>query len=148
MKSEAARLFVYQVNVSLFWSAVFLTSNFIVLLCTDLRSQRILISKHNSLWVVRLSWSVKVGFTDFTISILEKSHSLHFFEAYGASDFVRMRRPQRSHGYYCAVCPFSSGGNIMQQKKPDAFYDLCRRPIACGRVIIIQDWAAGLRVCF
>ena len=41
-------------NVSLFWSAVFLTSNFIVLHCTDLRSQTILISKQNSLWVVRL----------------------------------------------------------------------------------------------
>ena len=49
MKSEVARLFVYQVNVSLFLSAVFLTSNFIVLHCTELRSQRLMVSKQNSL---------------------------------------------------------------------------------------------------
>ena len=45
MTSEAARLFVYQFNVSLFWNAVFLTSNFIVLHYTDLWLQRILVSK-------------------------------------------------------------------------------------------------------
>ena len=50
MKSEVARLFVYQFNVSLFWNAIFLTSNFIFLHYTDLRLQRILVSKHNSLW--------------------------------------------------------------------------------------------------
>ena len=38
MKSEVARLFAYKLNVSLFWSAVFLTSNFIILHYTDLRS--------------------------------------------------------------------------------------------------------------
>ena len=27
--------------------------------------------------------------------------------------FVQTRRPHRSHGYYCAICPFSSGGNII-----------------------------------
>ena len=31
--------------------------------------------------------------------------------------FVQTRRPHRSHGYYCAICPFSSGGNIIQKKK-------------------------------
>ena len=30
--------------------------------------------------------------------------------------FVQTRRPHRSHGYYCAICPFSSGGNIIQKK--------------------------------
>ena len=30
--------------------------------------------------------------------------------------FVEIRRPHRSHGYYCAICPFSSGGNIIQKK--------------------------------
>ena len=31
--------------------------------------------------------------------------------------FVQIRRPHRSYGYYCAICPFSSGGNIIQKKK-------------------------------
>ena len=30
--------------------------------------------------------------------------------------FVQTRRPHRSYGYYCAICPFSSGGNIIQKK--------------------------------
>ena len=29
-----------------------------------------------------------------------------------------MRRPQRPHGYYCAICPFSSGGKIIQKTRP------------------------------
>ena len=55
MKSEAVRLFVSLDDVSLFWSAAFLTSNFIVLHYTDRRLQRILVSNQNSIWVVRLS---------------------------------------------------------------------------------------------
>ena len=54
------------------------------------------------------------------------------------------RRPQRSHGYYCAICSFSSGGNTKTQRilwfvptakawaqvkrKPNAFYDSCLWP--------------------
>ena len=30
--------------------------------------------------------------------------------------FVQTRWPHRSYGYYCAICPFSSGGNIIQKK--------------------------------
>ena len=44
-----------------------------------------------------------------------------------------MRRPQRPHGYYCAICSFSSGGKIIQ-KKPNAYYDPCPRPMAWVRV--------------
>ena len=57
------------------------------------------------------SSSVKVGFTDITISILEKSHSLlaSFLRV-----FVEHAKAARPHGYYCAICPFSSGGNIIQ----------------------------------
>ena len=52
--------------------------------------------------------------------------------------FVQTRRPHRSHGYYCAICPFSSGGNIIQKKKkkkkPYADYDLRPRPMAWAQV--------------
>ena len=44
-----------------------------------------------------------------------------------------MRRPQRSHGYYCAIFSFSRGENTIQ-KKPNAFYDSCRRPTVWTRV--------------
>ena len=27
-----------------------------------------------------------------------------------------MRKPQKPHRYYCAICPISSGGNIIQKK--------------------------------
>ena len=40
--------------------------------------------------------------------------------------FVQTRRPHRSHGYYCAICPFSSGGNIIQKKT---------RPCAQGELV-------------
>ena len=49
--------------------------------------------------------------------------------------FVHTRRPHRSHGYYCAICPFSSGGEIIQKKRPYADYDLCPRPVAWAQVI-------------
>ena len=53
--------------------------------------------------------------------------------------FVQRRRPHRSHGYYCAICPFSSGGNIIQKrkkkkKKPYADYDLRPRAMAWAQV--------------
>ena len=55
--------------------------------------------------------------------------------------FVQTRRPHRSHGYYCAICPFSSGGKIIQKKKkkkkkkkPYADYDLRPRPMAWAQV--------------
>ena len=55
--------------------------------------------------------------------------------------FVETRRPHRSHGYYCAICPFSSGGKIIQKKKkkkkkkkPYADYDLRPRPMAWAQV--------------
>ena len=54
---------------------------------------------------------------------------------------VHTRRPHRSHGYYCAICPFSSGGNIIQKKKkePYADYDSRPRPMAWARVITSQN---------
>ena len=55
--------------------------------------------------------------------------------------FVHTRRPHRSHGYYCAICPFSSGGNIIQKKKkkkkkknPTQIMT-CARPMAWAQVI-------------
>ena len=45
-----------------------------------------------------------------------------------------MRRPQRPDGYYCAICPFSSGGKIIQ-KKTNAYNDPCPQPMAWARVI-------------
>ena len=58
------------------------------------------------------SFSVKVGFMDITIKILEKSHS-HFFEA-----SLSMRRPQGLTGTIVQFVhfPFSSRGNIIQKK--------------------------------
>jgi len=61
--------------------------------------------------------SVRVGFTDITMSILEKPRSLHFLVA-SLQLSARMRRPQRPHGYHCAICSFSSGGKIIQKKNP------------------------------
>ena len=46
----------------------------------------------------------------------------------------------RPHGYYCAVCPFSSGGEIIQKKKnPYADYDPCPRPMDWARVITLES---------
>ena len=77
MKSEVARLFVYQIefNGSLFWSPVLLISNFIVLHYTS-------ITKNISFKAeFSLSGSyVNGSFTDITITILEKFQSLRFFE--------------------------------------------------------------------
>ena len=39
----------------------------------------------------------------------------------------------RPHGYYSAICPFSSGGKIIQ-KKTYADYDPCPWPMAWARV--------------
>ena len=51
------------------------------------------------------SSSVKVGFKDITISILEKSRLLRFFEAsLQLSGKYSMRRPQRPHGYLHIHC--------------------------------------------
>ena len=79
------------------------------------------------------SSSVKVGFTDITISILEKSHSLHFSPRPMApiKVFVRMQRTQRSHGYYCPICPFSSGGEIIQKLDPVPRVNSCSRGFCC-----------------
>ena len=109
MKS-AARLLVYQDNMSWF-EVLLLTSNFIVLDYTDLRLQRILVSAEFTL----SSSYVKVGFTDITISIVEKFTVFARLMA-PIQVFVQTRRPHRSHGYYCAICPFSSGGNIIQTR--------------------------------
>ena len=45
-----------------------------------------------------------------------------------------MRRPQWPHGYYFAICPFSSGGKIIQKKNSYTDYDPCPRPMAWARV--------------
>ena len=89
------------------------------------------------------SSSVKVGFTDITISILENSHSLLASFLRG---FVEHAEAARPHGYYCTICPFWSGGNI-KHKKPNAFYEPCPRPMAWARVKTEQsnaflDWIA------
>ena len=99
-------------ELSLFWSAVFLTSNFIVLHYIELRLCTENISFKAKFTVS--SASVKVGFTDTTISILEKSRSLRFCEtSLQLSGKQSMGRPQMPHGYYCAICSFK----IMQKKK-------------------------------
>ena len=57
-------------------------------------------------------------------NILLASFLRHLMAAIKVS--VHTLRPHRSHGYYCAICPFSSGGNIIQKKKkkkPYADYD-------------------------
>ena len=90
------------------------------------------------------SSSVKVVFTDITISILEKSHSLLALFLRGFVDHAMAARP---HGYYCVICPFSSGGNIIQKKKkPDAFYDPCPRPMAWARVTINERHVISVKV--
>ena len=73
MKSEAARLFVYQVNVSLFPRFEFH--------CPPLHLSSITENIDFKAEFTLSSSSVKVGLTDIKISILEKSHSLLFFEA-------------------------------------------------------------------
>ena len=46
--------------------------------------------------------------------------------------FVQTRRPHRSYGYYCAICPFSSGGNIIQKKlDPVPRVNSCPRELCC-----------------
>ena len=46
--------------------------------------------------------------------------------------FVQTRRPHRSHEYYCAICPFSSGGNIIQKKlDPVPRVNSCPRGFCC-----------------
>ena len=63
--------------------------------------------------------------------------------------FVETRRPHRSHGYYCAICPFSSGGKIIQKKKkkkkkkPYADYDLRPRPMAWAQVKRLKQQENG-----
>ena len=126
MKSEVARLFVYQIefNVSFFWSAVFLILNFDVLHYSDLRLQRILVSKQNSLLVAGLSKQALR-----TISILEKSQPLRFFEA--PFQEIEPAKAARPHGYYCAVCPRRQYNT---KERHYAFYDPCPRPMAWARV--------------
>ena len=61
MQSEVARLFVCQFNVSLFWNAVSLISNFIVLHSS--MTENIGFKTELTL----STSSVKVGFTDITL---------------------------------------------------------------------------------
>ena len=74
MKSEVARLFVYQIefNVSLFWSAVFLR-------CPPLHWSSITENISFKAKFTLSSSSHKVNFTDITRSILEESHLFLFF---------------------------------------------------------------------
>ena len=59
--------------------------------------------------------------------------------------FVQTRRPHKSHGYYCAICPVKNPTQIMtcapayglgtsKKKKPYADYDLRPRPMAWAQV--------------
>ena len=49
------------------------------------------------------SSSVKVGFTDITISILDKSQSLHFFEAYCAIEHAKLSWGAEKPGLNCLI---------------------------------------------
>ena len=107
---KAARLFVYHSNYNYLTWACFevLSTSF----RTSLSSTTLIFDYREYSFQSRMSSSsVKVGFTDITINILEKIQLASFF--FEAS--LSTRRPQ---GYYCAIniCPFSSGGYIIQKK--------------------------------
>ena len=82
MQSEVARLFVYQFNVSWFWNAVSLTSNFIVL--PSSMTENIGFKTEFTL----STSSVKVGFTDITF----KGHSQLWDRADLGTSFLTLKK--------------------------------------------------------